>query len=87
MPYAQEFLYRILPRRVGQEVVLLNRTDLAAIIAENFPADFERLRATLPPWTLIIVVSGLSRRPDEKIAYEEKFLKEIVKNEFRKLVL
>ncbi len=87
LSYAQEFLYRILPRRVGQEVVLLNRTDLAAIIAENFPKDFERLRAALPPWTLIIVVSGLLRRPDEKIAYEEKLLKEVVKNEFRKLAL
>jgi FAD/FMN-containing dehydrogenase len=85
LAYAQEFLYRLLPRRVGQEVVLLNRTDLAAIVAENFPADFERLRATLPPWTLVIVVSGLARRPDEKIAYETKFLKELVKNEFRKL--
>ena len=41
----------------------------------------------LPPWTLVIVVSGLVRRPDEKIAYEEKFLKEIVRNEFRKLTL
>jgi FAD/FMN-containing dehydrogenase len=87
LAYAQEFLYRILPRRVGQEVVLLNRTDLATIIAENFPKDFEKLRATLPPWTLIIVVSGLVRRPDEKIAYEEKLLKEVVKNEFRRLAI
>jgi len=87
LAYAQEFLYRLLPRRVGQEVVLLNRTDLATIIAENWPADFEKLRATLPPWTLIIVVSGLERRPDEKIAYEVKFLKELVKNEFRRLTV
>jgi FAD/FMN-containing dehydrogenase len=87
LAYVQEFLYRLLPRRVGQEVLLLNRTDLAAIIAENFPADFEKLRATLPPWTLIIIVSGLQRRPDEKIAYEVKLLKEIVRNEFRKLTL
>jgi len=87
LAYAQEFLYRLLPRRVGQEVVLLNRTDLATIIAENWPADFEKLRATLPPWTLIIVVSGLERRPDEKIAYEVQFLKELVKNEFRKLTV
>jgi hypothetical protein len=87
LAYAQEFLYRLLPRRVGQEVLLLNRTDLATIIAENFPADFERLRAALPPWTLIIVISGLMRRPDEKIAYEEKLLKEIVRNEYTKLTI
>ena len=36
LAYAQEFLYRILPRRIGQEVVLLNNVDLAAILAENF---------------------------------------------------
>ena len=87
LPYVQEFLYRILPRRVGQEVLLLNRVDLAAIVAQGFPKDFERLRSTLPPWTLVLVVSGFERRPDEKIAYEEKFLKETVRNEFRKLSL
>jgi FAD/FMN-containing dehydrogenase len=85
--YAQEFLYRLLPRRVGQEVVLLNRTDLATILAESFPADFEKLRAALPAWTLIIVISGLVRRPDEKIAYEVRYIKELVRNEFRKLTV
>jgi FAD/FMN-containing dehydrogenase len=83
----QEFLYRILPRRVGQEVILLNDTDLASMLAEDFSADFEELRATLPPWTLVVVVSGLVRRPDEKIAYEEKLLREVLKNEFRDLSL
>lgn len=87
LAYVQEFLYRLLPRRVGQEVVLLNRTDLAAIIAEQWPADFEKLRAKLPPWTLVIVISGLTRRPEEKVAYEVNCLKEIVKNEFRRLVV
>jgi FAD/FMN-containing dehydrogenase len=68
---AIDFLYRILPRRIGQEVLLLNNLNLAAILAEKWPADFEKLRSSLPPWTLILVVSGLLRRPEEKIAYEE----------------
>ncbi len=87
LAYAIEFLYRILPRRIGQEVVLLNKTDLAAIVAENWPADFDSLRAALPPWILAIVISGLVRRPEEKINYEVKQLREIVRNEFRKLVI
>ena len=87
LAYAQEFLYRILPRRIGQECLLLNNVDLAAIVAEKGFADFETLRATLPPWTLILVVSGLLRRPEEKIAYEENFLNQVVKNEFRKMEL
>ncbi len=85
--YAVDFLYRILPRRIGQEVLLLNNVDLAAILAEDWPGDFEKLRDTLPPWTLILVISGLLRRPEEKIAYEEKFLTQVINNEFQDLKL
>ena len=85
--YGIAFLYRILPRRIGQEVLLLNDVDLAAILAEDWQDDFERLRAELPPWTLVLVISGLIRRPEEKIAYEENFLAEVIKNEFSDLRL
>lgn len=87
LAYAQEFLYRILPRRIGQECLLLNNVDLAAMIAEKWPSDFEKMRASLPPWSLILVVSGLLRRPEEKIAYEENFLNQVIRNEFRKMEL
>ncbi|MFC1883863.1 FAD-binding oxidoreductase [Thermodesulfobacteriota bacterium] len=82
MDYAMDFLYRILPRRIGQEVLLLNNINLAAILSEEWPGDFEKLKSTLPPWTLILVISGLLYRPEEKIAYEENFLAEVIKNEF-----
>jgi FAD/FMN-containing dehydrogenase len=87
LEYVTNFLYRILPRRIGQEVVLLNNVDLAAILAEEWPGDFDRWKAALPPWTLILVVSGLLRRPEEKIAYEQNFLAEVIKNEFSDLRL
>ena len=76
---AIQFLHRILPRRIGQEVLLLNNVDLAAILAEEWPGDFDKLEDALPPWTLILVISGLKRRPEEKIAYEENFLAEVLK--------
>jgi FAD/FMN-containing dehydrogenase len=87
LAYAIQFLYRVLPRRIGQECLLLNNIDLAAIIAEDWPKDFEKLQKALPPWTLILVVSGLLRRPEEKMAYEEKALSEILKNEFKSMSL
>jgi FAD/FMN-containing dehydrogenase len=87
LAYAMEFLYRVLPRRIGQESLLLNNTNLATIIAEDWSKDFEKLRKSLPPWVLILVVSGLLRRPEEKVAYEEKMLGEILKNEFKKMDL
>jgi hypothetical protein len=87
LSYAIEFLYKVLRRRIGQECVLLNNVNLAAIIAKDWPEDFEILRKNLPPWTLILIISGLLRRPEEKIAYEEKALSEILKNEFQKMSL
>ena len=87
LAYAQDFLYRVLPRRIGQECLLLNNVDLAAIVAEKWPGDFENLRTSLPAWTLVLVVSGLLRRPEEKISYEEKFLGQVTRNEFRKMEL
>ncbi len=87
LEYAMNFLYRILPRRIGQECLLLNSTDLAAIVAEDMDEDFDILRAKLPPWTLVLTISGLIRRPEEKIAYEEKFLADVQKNEFPKMGL
>ncbi|MBP2625942.1 MAG: dependent oxidoreductase [Firmicutes bacterium] len=83
----QEFLYRILPRRIGQEVLLLNNVDLATILADEWPNDFENLRSTLPAWTLVLVICGLVRRPEEKVAYEENFLNDVLKNEFKDISL
>ena len=85
--HAMDFLHRILPRRIGQEVLLLNNVDLAAMLADEWPGDFEKLKVSLPPFTLVLVISGLLRRPEEKIAYEENFLAEVIKNEFSDLQL
>ncbi len=84
--YAMDFLYRILPRRIGQECLLLNNVDLAAIAAENME-EFDTLAAKLPPWSLVLVISGLLRRPEEKIAYEEKFLADVLHHEFQRMPL
>jgi hypothetical protein len=50
---------------------------LATLLAEDFKKDFEKLRDTLPPFTLIVVIAGAPRRPLERIAYEEEALGEI----------
>lgn len=79
---ATEFLYRILRVRIGQECLLLNNISLAAIIAEDWARDFEKLRVSLPAWTLILVLGGFERSPEEKIRYEEQALDRILRDEF-----
>jgi FAD/FMN-containing dehydrogenase len=78
---AMDFLYRILKIRIGQECLLLNNVDLAAIMAGD-DKELPKLKSSLPSWTLILVISGHHRRPEGKIKYEEKALNEVIKNEF-----
>ena len=87
LSYTIEFLYRVLRLRIGQECLLLNNTNLAAIIAEDWPRDFIQLQESLPPWTLILVISGMARRPEEKLQYEEEMLGKVIKNEFPEISL
>lgn len=82
---AVEPTYRILRLRIGNECLLLNNINLATILAASWPNDFDRLRAILPPWTLLLTLSGSRRRPEERIEYEEKALMEIKKSEFREM--
>ncbi len=79
---AIEPIYTILRRRIGYECLLLNNINLATILTEKWPAQFEELRATLPRWTIILVLGALKRRPEEKIAYEEEALNEIQVTQF-----
>jgi FAD/FMN-containing dehydrogenase len=87
LDYTMEFLYRILRIRIGQECLLLNSVNLATIITDDWSRDFEKLRTSLPPWTLVLVLSGFQRHPAEKIEYEEATLGEILKNEFPEMHL
>jgi len=45
---------------------------------EEQRTEFESLRKALPPWTLLVCLAGVKRFPEEKIAYEEEALKEVI---------
>lgn len=74
---AIEPLYRMQRRTIGRECYLMNRVNMAAILADKGHEDFETVYKELPAWTLVIVLSGGRRRPEEKVAYEDEALKEI----------
>ncbi len=80
-------IYTYLRRRIGYECLLLNNINLATILTEEWPEQFDELRKTLPPWTIILVIGALKRRPEEKIAYEEEALNEIKMSQFPALKL
>jgi FAD/FMN-containing dehydrogenase len=67
---AVEPLYRIQRLMLGNECLLVNDFNLANILTEEWPGNFEESRKTLPPFTLILVLAGGRRLPEEKIEYE-----------------
>jgi FAD/FMN-containing dehydrogenase len=72
---ASEFARRIQRRMIGEECLILNDFNLAAILAKQWPEDFNSLRQGLAPWTLVLVLGGGKRFPEEKIEYEEDGLR------------
>lgn len=76
---ATKLVYKVQRRMIGQECLILNNFNLAAILAKRWPKDFDTLRRTLPPWMLLLVLGGGKRFPEDKIAYEEEVLREVAK--------
>ncbi len=88
-PEIMEPLRMIQRKEIGHECFIINSFNLAALlckdwsISETFPAamivskEFDSLRDKLPPWMLVICISGGPRMPEEKIAVEEDALQKI----------
>jgi FAD/FMN-containing dehydrogenase len=72
-----EPLFAIQRPMLGSECLVLNDFNLASILAEDWPDDFEFLKELLPPFTLLLNLSGGKRLPEKKIAYEENDLMDI----------
>jgi FAD/FMN-containing dehydrogenase len=70
-------MIRLLRQRVVDECLALNNVNLAAMLAENWPGDFEELKRNLPPWTILVCVAGYERRPEERLGIYERRLKAI----------
>lgn len=84
---AIEPIYQILRRGICDECLLINNINLATILSEGRTQQLATLRAALPPWTTILVSSALKRRPEEKMAYQEQCLREIMMSYFPALDL
>jgi FAD/FMN-containing dehydrogenase len=63
--------------RLVNECLVLNNTDLASIMAKKWPADYERLKAALPPWVLFYIVAGYDYLPEERINASVKGIADI----------
>ncbi len=60
--------------RMVNECFILNSTNLAAIFAKSWPADYQKIKSELPSWILFYVVAGYEYFPEERV---NAYVKEI----------
>ena len=65
-----DFTHRIQKKWIGYECFILNRVNLATILAKS-KDEIEGLQRKLPAYVQVFCIGGLNRFPDERIAYQE----------------
>jgi len=75
-----EFVRWILRRRLVDDCLLLNNTDLAHILATEWPRGYESLKNSLPPWILFFSISGVKYFPEEELNYQKEAVANIAKS-------
>jgi len=68
--------YAIQRKEIGNESFVMNRHNLASILGDDLD-EIKRLKNVLPPFVVIVNLSGGQYFPEEKIAYEKEALEEI----------
>ena len=66
-----EFVYRLQRLKLGDECLVLDRLNLAAIL-EKKPKSIKEMSSTLPHFILIFIVAGYDRFPEERVAYQAR---------------
>ncbi len=67
--------YRLTRDRIGEDLFLLNGVSLANI-AGNGSEEIKKLSADFPPWILFLNLTAPDYFPEEKMAYQEKYVRE-----------
>lgn len=71
-----DFTYKLLKFRFGDELFVVNNTCLAYLLAHK-PDEIEALKETLPPWTVVVGITGGHILPQEKVAAQENDIRDI----------
>ncbi len=76
LEYLLDYAYKILRFRFADEVLFLNSANLASIMGKN-QGKIRGLREKLPPWMLILGVTGGSILPEEKVVFQENDIRDM----------
>jgi len=72
-----ELVHWLVRQRLVNECLVLNDSNLAALVAKKWPADYQDLKDTLPPWVLFFNVAGYDYFPEERVSSQIKGISDL----------
>jgi FAD/FMN-containing dehydrogenase len=72
-----EMVYWLIRTRMVNECFVLNNTNLATIMANKFPGEYQDIKNSLPPWILFFNIAGYDYFPEKKVSVHIHDMKEI----------
>jgi FAD/FMN-containing dehydrogenase len=73
-----EFAYKILRIRFGDEIFLMNNTNLAYILTSD-PDEIKNLKERILPWVVVLGIAGRDRLPKERVSYQSRDIADIAR--------
>jgi len=73
----RDFVYQSLRLKLGEECFVLNSLNAASIMSNG--DNVRSLSDNLPPWVLVMAVSGYEYFPEDRVAYQKKDLSNLGK--------
>ena len=74
-----DFAYEIEKIRYGDEMFIVNRSQLAYMLGEDGDG-VRKIRENLPTWTLLLGIAGRRYLPEERVDYQSRDISQIAKN-------
>ncbi len=71
-----DFTYQILKFRYADELLILNKFDLASILGDGVD-NIKALMQELPPYIALVGIVGRTLLPEERVEYQEKDIRDI----------
>ena len=71
-----DFVYRLLRLRFGDELLLLNGSNIASVLRDGVD-QIKTLKGKLPPWVVLVGVAGRNILPKERVEFQKKDITDI----------
>lgn len=67
-----EMAHWLIRLRIPNECFILNKMNLALIMAKNFPDEYQEIKESLPPWILFYNLAGYNYIPEKRVRVHQE---------------